>query len=104
MRTFIYQLVVLALLMVAPPKGRAQQTLFDFEGPQADQVGAYVPDSGAEVTGGVAQLIPRSTPTWFNPAWPYRLTITLTNPGAALLNHPVRIDLGAAPTDRKSVV
>lgn len=98
MRTFIYQLVLLTLLLAAPGDARAQQTLFDFEGPQTDQVGSYVPDSGAEVTGGVAQLIPRSTPTWFNPAWPYRLTITLTNPGPALLNHPVRIDLGAAPT------
>jgi len=97
MRTFIYQLLVFVLLVAAPTGALAQQTLFDFDAPGADQVGSYAADSGADLTGGVAQLIPRSTPTWYNPAWPYRLTVTVSNPGAALVNHPVRIDLGAAP-------
>lgn len=97
MRTVIFQLLVFVLLIAAPTRARAQQTLFDFDAPGADQVGSYAPDSGAELSGGVAQLIPRSNPAWYNPAWPYRLTVTLVNPGATLLNHPVRIDLGAAP-------
>jgi MYXO-CTERM domain-containing protein len=98
MRTVICGLLLSTLLVLAPPRARAQQTLFDFDAPQADQVGSYAPDSGAELTGGVAQLISRANPAWLNPAWPYRLTVTITHPGtAALFNHPVRIDLAAAP-------
>lgn len=97
MRPVIFQLLLFALLVAAPTVAKAQQTLFDFDAPQADQVGSYSPDPGAELTGGVAQLIPRSNPDWYNPAWPYRLTVTVTNPGAALLNHPVRVDLSTAP-------
>jgi len=96
MRTFIFQWLLFVLL-VAAPSAHAQQTIFDYDAPQADQVGSYTPDQGAELAAGVAQLRPRTTPAWLNPAWPYRLTVTVTNPGAALLNHPVRIDLGAAP-------
>ncbi len=90
-------LLILTLLVSVPTSVRAQQTLFDFETPGADQVGSYTPDAAAEVTGGVAQLLPRTSPPWYNPAWPYRLAVTLTNPGPALLNHPVRIDLSTAP-------
>ena len=97
MRTVILSLLFFSLSVTAPTVARAQQTVFDFDAPQADQIGSYAPDTGAELAAGVAQLVPRSTPTWGFPAWPYRLTVTVSNPGSAVFNHPVRVDLSTAP-------
>ncbi len=97
MRTTFSSLLVCCLLVWAPLPAMAQQTLFDFESPQEDQVGAYVTDPGAEISGGEAHLVPRQAPPWYDEAWPYRLVVTISNPGPALINHPVRVDLSAAP-------
>jgi len=86
------------LLTLAGPPAYAQQTVFDFDTPQADQTGSYTPDSGAELSGGVARLTIRGNPDWHAEAWPYRISVTITNPGTGTLyNHPVRIDFGGAP-------
>lgn len=86
------------LLLLAGPPAHAQQTVFDFDSPQADQTGSYAPDPGVELSGGEARLTRRGNPDWYAEAWPYRISVTITNPGAATLyNHPVRIDFGGAP-------
>ncbi|MDY0000081.1 MAG: hypothetical protein RBU30_02175 [Polyangia bacterium] len=91
-------LAATALSLSASLGARAQSTRFDFEGPRADQTGAYLPDSDAELSSGVARLRPVEAPPWHSPGWRFRLGVTLHNPESTpLSDYPVRIDLSSAP-------
>jgi hypothetical protein len=92
-------LIPLLLLSTAlAPAASATSSTFDFSAPGANQTGAYAAEAGAEVDGGTATLALRGSPAWHDPAWHYRIAVTLTNPEPATrVDHPVRIDLAGAP-------
>jgi hypothetical protein len=71
-----------AVLCLLPASGAADDTIFDFVAPRADQVGNYEPGTGAVVTGGFGTLAPIAG--WFDESWSYRLALTVDNAGGAL--------------------
>lgn len=75
-------IAVAAALCVVPASGAADDTIFDFVAPRADQTGNYEAGAGAVVTGGFGTLAPIAG--WFDDSWAYRLALTIDNPGSPL--------------------
>ena len=78
--------VALAIIVIAAATSAASadDTVFDFVAPRADQVGNYEPGTGGLVSGGIATLLPING--WFDGDWAYRLPLSLDNPNAAALS------------------
>ena len=75
-------IAAVAALCLVPASGAADDTIFDFVAPRADQVGNYQAGTGAVVTGGFGTLAPIAG--WFDDTWAYRLALTIDNPGSPL--------------------
>lgn len=75
----------------------ADDTVFDFVAPRADQQGAYAPGPRALVAGGVGTLTPVSG--WIDEDWAYRRPIWIVNGGdTALMEWPLALTIdGAEP-------
>ena len=73
--------VLSALLLFTAPflatVVRADETVFDFDVPGPDQIGDYVPGSGAGLNGGVGELLVEAD--WFDAEWGYALPVTVDN-------------------------
>ncbi len=84
-----------AALILQPNLAAADDTVFDFVGPRASQLGTYVAGTGAVVSGGFGTLAPIAG--WYDEAWGYRLSLSIDNPGATPLSEwPVDLLLDAA--------
>ncbi len=86
-------LVAGLLLFGVAGDSAADDTVFDFVAPRADQSGNYVPGAGALVSGGIGTLVPIAG--WYDEAWRYRLGLSLDNPGAALAEWPMGLVVDA---------
>ncbi len=95
MRNHRLALAALACALWSPRVAHADDTVFDFVAPRADQTGDYQADARALVSGGVGTLRPIAG--WFDEGWRYRLPLSLVNPGtAALAEWPMAVIADAA--------
>lgn len=81
-------------LAASIPAARADDGVFDFVATRPGQQGMYVIGVGALMSGGLGTLAPVAG--WFDEGWHYRFALAVDNPGAALSEWPVPLDIDAA--------
>src|SRR5262245_1619754 len=94
--------VTLAAVLLSSASASADDTIFDFGGPRQDQQGAYQPQPGTIVAGGVGTLTAISG--WMDEGWGWRRPVTVNNTGTATLTEwPLRLHIDASGTPGASV-
>jgi hypothetical protein len=95
-------LLASAPVVLVPARAGADDTIFDFVAPRQDQQGAYQPQPGTVVAGGVGTLTAISG--WLDEGWAWRRPVTVNNAGTStLVEWPLRLSIDASSTPGASV-